>query len=148
MHMPRGTIPSVLAQHSIKVTNADEQKIVLTQNKMLKNKIFSKNAKPRDQMNINVLFFGLYLYDFSILRQCVRLKHSKCNSVAQLINLLNRGCNPIIQLTYLLNRGGRGGGYKELDEEELEEIKRRRREAEEVKINSHVVLSFIFYSGL
>ncbi|KAM7265256.1 hypothetical protein ACFE04_002939 [Oxalis oulophora] len=28
-------------------------------------------------------------------------------------------------------RGGRGGGYKELDEEELEETKRRRREAEE-----------------
>ncbi|TQD90384.1 hypothetical protein C1H46_024021 [Malus baccata] len=28
-------------------------------------------------------------------------------------------------------RGGRGGGYKELDEEELEEIKRRRREAEQ-----------------
>ncbi|XP_024956353.1 transcription initiation factor TFIID subunit 15 isoform X2 [Citrus sinensis] len=27
-------------------------------------------------------------------------------------------------------RGGRGGGYKELDEEELEETKRRRREAE------------------
>ncbi|XP_044492698.1 transcription initiation factor TFIID subunit 15-like [Mangifera indica] len=30
-----------------------------------------------------------------------------------------------------LNRGGRGGGYKELDEEELEETKRRRRKAEE-----------------
>ncbi|KAL8517647.1 hypothetical protein ACS0TY_015762 [Phlomoides rotata] len=28
-------------------------------------------------------------------------------------------------------RGGRGGGYKELDEEEIEETKRRRREAEE-----------------
>ncbi|CAA7048369.1 unnamed protein product [Microthlaspi erraticum] len=28
-------------------------------------------------------------------------------------------------------RGGRGGGYKELDEQELEETKRRRREAEE-----------------
>ncbi|XP_031271959.1 transcription initiation factor TFIID subunit 15 [Pistacia vera] len=28
-------------------------------------------------------------------------------------------------------RGGRGGGYKELDEEELEETKRRRREAED-----------------
>lgn len=28
-------------------------------------------------------------------------------------------------------RGGRGGGYKELDEEELEETKRRRRETEE-----------------
>ncbi|GAB2275230.1 TATA-binding protein-associated factor 2N [Dionaea muscipula] len=28
-------------------------------------------------------------------------------------------------------RGGRGGGYKELDEDELEEVKRRRREAEE-----------------
>ncbi|WZZ43162.1 hypothetical protein YC2023_039421 [Brassica napus] len=27
--------------------------------------------------------------------------------------------------------GGRGGGYKELDEQELEETKRRRREAEE-----------------
>lgn len=34
----------------------------------------------------------------------------------------------------LLNRGGRGGGYKELDEEELEETKRRRREAEAVMI--------------
>ncbi|XP_050275844.1 transcription initiation factor TFIID subunit 15 isoform X3 [Quercus robur] len=30
-----------------------------------------------------------------------------------------------------VSRGGRGGGYKELDEEELEETKRRRREAEE-----------------
>jgi hypothetical protein len=29
-------------------------------------------------------------------------------------------------------RGGRGGGYKELDEEELEEVKKRRKEAEEV----------------
>ncbi|WZY84725.1 hypothetical protein YC2023_031109 [Brassica napus] len=29
-------------------------------------------------------------------------------------------------------RGGRGGGYKELDEQELEETKRRRSEAEEV----------------
>ncbi|CAF2133582.1 unnamed protein product, partial [Brassica napus] len=28
--------------------------------------------------------------------------------------------------------GGRGGGYKELDEQELEETKRRRSEAEEV----------------
>jgi hypothetical protein len=28
------------------------------------------------------------------------------------------------------HRGGRGGGYKELDEEELEETKRRRKEAE------------------
>jgi hypothetical protein len=33
-------------------------------------------------------------------------------------------------------RGGRGGGYKELDEEELEEVKRRRKEAEEV---GHVI---------
>jgi hypothetical protein len=31
-----------------------------------------------------------------------------------------------------LCRGGRGGGYKELDEEELEEVRRRRKEAEEV----------------
>jgi hypothetical protein len=31
-----------------------------------------------------------------------------------------------------LFRGGRGGGYKELDEEELEEVKRRRKEADEV----------------
>lgn len=37
------------------------------------------------------------------------------------------------RLIYLLSRGGRGGGYKELDEEELEETKRRRREAEEVR---------------
>jgi len=35
------------------------------------------------------------------------------------------------QLIYHL-RGGRGGGYKELDEEELEEVKKRRKEAEEV----------------
>lgn len=34
---------------------------------------------------------------------------------------------------FSLNRGGRGGGYKELDEQELEETKRRRREAEDVK---------------
>lgn len=34
---------------------------------------------------------------------------------------------------FLLYRGGRGGGYKELDEQELEETKRRRREAEQVK---------------
>ncbi|XP_039817152.1 transcription initiation factor TFIID subunit 15-like isoform X6 [Panicum virgatum] len=31
-------------------------------------------------------------------------------------------------------RGGRGGGYKELDEEELEEVKKRRKEAEEVLV--------------
>ena len=30
-------------------------------------------------------------------------------------------------------REGRGGGYKELDEQELEEARRRRREAEEVR---------------
>lgn len=38
-------------------------------------------------------------------------------------------------LIYLFSliRGGRGGGYKELDEQELEETKRRRREAEEVR---------------
>ena len=30
-------------------------------------------------------------------------------------------------------RGGRGGGYKELDEDEIEETRRRRREAEEVR---------------
>lgn len=68
---------------------------------------------------VSLLFFGLYLYEFSFLLQCVSLKHFRCN--------------PVIQLIYLLNRGGRGGGYKELDEEELEEIKRRRREAEEVR---------------
>lgn len=34
---------------------------------------------------------------------------------------------------FVLCRGGRAGGYKELDEEELEETKRRRREAEEVR---------------
>jgi hypothetical protein len=33
-------------------------------------------------------------------------------------------------VTFLLNRGGRAGGYKELDEEEIEETKRRRRQAE------------------
>lgn len=45
-------------------------------------------------------------------------------------------------------RGGRGGGYKELDEEELEETKRRRREAEEVSKLVHVnkCAGFIFYS--
>lgn len=32
----------------------------------------------------------------------------------------------------LFDRGGRAGGYKELDEEEIEETRRRRREAEEV----------------
>jgi hypothetical protein len=36
-------------------------------------------------------------------------------------------------------RGGRGGGYKELDEEELEEVRRRRKEAEEV---GHILLYF------
>jgi hypothetical protein len=36
-----------------------------------------------------------------------------------------------------LCRGGRGGGYKELDEEELEEVRRRRKEAEEV---CHILL--------
>jgi hypothetical protein len=33
---------------------------------------------------------------------------------------------------FIIFRGGRGGGYKELDEEELEEVKKRRKEAEEV----------------
>ena len=56
-----------------------------------------------------------------------------------------------------LNRGGRGGGYKELDEEEIEETRRRRREAEEVRLTCtgnmftcivHSVLTcFLFYSG-
>lgn len=39
-------------------------------------------------------------------------------------------------------RGGRGGGYKELDEEELEEVKKRRKEAEEVGC----LLNIIFLS--
>lgn len=40
---------------------------------------------------------------------------------------------PVLIHFFSLNRGGRGGGYKELDEQELEETKRRRREAEEVR---------------
>jgi hypothetical protein len=46
------------------------------------------------------------------------------------------GCFYLDQCLFIffsLNRGGRGGGYKELDEQELEETKRRRREAEEVR---------------
>ena len=42
---------------------------------------------------------------------------------------------------YCLYREGRAGGYKELDEAELEETKRRRREAEEV---SDLTLAFNF----
>jgi coenzyme F420-reducing hydrogenase alpha subunit len=39
----------------------------------------------------------------------------------------------ILSISHLFgSRVGRGGGYKELDEEELEETKRRRKEAEEV----------------
>lgn len=37
-----------------------------------------------------------------------------------------------------MGRGGRAGGYKELDEEEIEETKRRRREAEEVRANTNI----------
>lgn len=47
-------------------------------------------------------------------------------------------------MSCVLTRGGRGGGYKELDEEELEETKRRRREAEEVDLHLLVFRSFIF----
>ncbi|KAJ0038433.1 hypothetical protein Pint_22617 [Pistacia integerrima] len=36
-----------------------------------------------------------------------------------------------IFMPFEMIKGGRGGGYKELDEEELEETKRRRREAED-----------------
>ena len=47
---------------------------------------------------------------------------------------------------HVLNRGGRGGGYKELDEEEIEETRRRRREAEEVKYKSIIITwSLIHY---
>lgn len=63
-----------------------------------------------------------------------------CNLKPVIGNTINHGL--------LLNRGGRGGGYKELDEEELEEIKRRRREAEEVRSISAITWSFLFYTGL
>lgn len=38
----------------------------------------------------------------------------------------------ILGYVVLFNRGGCAGGYKELDEEEIEETRRRRREADEV----------------
>lgn len=38
-----------------------------------------------------------------------------------------------------MHRGGRGGGYKELDEEEIEETKRRRKEAEEVRSTCTII---------
>jgi hypothetical protein len=41
-----------------------------------------------------------------------------------------------------LCRGGRGGGYKELDEEELEEVKKRRKEAE---VGCLLGIHFLFY---
>lgn len=41
-------------------------------------------------------------------------------------------CLTTFLINYVLCRGGRGGGFKELDEEELEEVRRRRKEAEEV----------------
>ena len=40
-------------------------------------------------------------------------------------------------------RGGRGGGYKELDEEELEEVKKRRKEAEEVGCLLNIIFLFM-----
>lgn len=43
------------------------------------------------------------------------------------------------------SRVGRGGGYKELDEEELEETKRRRKEAEEVRCSFFDLLN-VFYT--
>ena len=47
-----------------------------------------------------------------------------------------------------LYRGGRGGGYKELDEQELEETKRRRREAEQVKYSLAEAFSVFVFSLL
>lgn len=44
----------------------------------------------------------------------------------------------ILCFYFLFGRGGRAGGYKELDEEEIEETKRRRREAEEVSVPATV----------
>ena len=38
---------------------------------------------------------------------------------------------------------GRAGGYKELDEEELEETKRRRREAAEVRYLDLIINAFL-----
>lgn len=52
---------------------------------------------------------------------------------AWLAVVLLRDLRPVLIHLFSLYRGGRGGGYKELDEQELEETKRRRREAEEVK---------------
>lgn len=49
---------------------------------------------------------------------------------------------PVLIYLFSPNRGGRGGGYKELDEQELEETKRRRREAEEVKY-AFFIFSFV-----
>lgn len=46
--------------------------------------------------------------------------------------------NILLRLYCLINRGGRGGGYKELDEEEIEETRRRRREAEVRLIESNI----------
>lgn len=40
-------------------------------------------------------------------------------------------------------RGGRGGGYKELDEEELEEVKKRRKEAEEVGCLLNIIFLYM-----
>ena len=38
----------------------------------------------------------------------------------------------LVSLIIYCIRGGQGGGYKELDEEELEEVKKRWKEADEV----------------
>ena len=48
------------------------------------------------------------------------------------VHLIHVSC--IIDSPHLRVREGRGGGYKELDEQELEEARRRRREAEEVRV--------------
>lgn len=48
---------------------------------------------------------------------------------------------------FSFGRGGRAGGYKELDEEEIEETKRRRKEAEEVALNCSMSSNDSFYES-
>lgn len=43
------------------------------------------------------------------------------------------------------NRGGRAGGYKELDEEEIEETRRRRKEAEAVRKTNYIHLLHSYF---
>jgi len=46
----------------------------------------------------------------------------------------------LVSLIIYCIRGGQGGGYKELDEEELEEVKKRRKEAEEVHTEHYLYI--------